>query len=73
MALEAVQSTFDVGAPMHGRSDGVTLVLLQAALAVLAAASAIAVVRDVQRRQDEQWKDRARRARVPRPSADTLR
>jgi hypothetical protein len=58
---------------MHGRADGVSLVALQALLALLAARAAGLLVRDVQRRQDEQWLDRQRRRQVPRPSADALR
>jgi hypothetical protein len=33
----------------------------------------IAVVRGIQRRQDEQWLDLERRRAVPQPSADALR
>jgi hypothetical protein len=39
----------------------------------VAACAAGLVVRDVQRRQDEQWLDRERRAQLPRPSAERLR
>jgi hypothetical protein len=73
LLLECVRKLGSVSAPMHGRADGVTLVAVQALLALLAARAGGLVVRDVQRRQDEQWVDRERRAAVPRPSAEGLR
>jgi hypothetical protein len=73
LLLELVQRAYEVAPPMHGRSDGVTLVATQALLAVVAARTAVALVRDVQRRQDQQHDDRVRRDELPRPTADRLR
>jgi hypothetical protein len=42
-------------------------------LRVLAAVACAAIVRDVQRRQDEQWNDRERQRTVPEPATDRLR
>ena len=59
------------------RWDGLRTVaawsLAQAALALAAAAACLAILRAVQRRQDEQWLDLERRRAVPEPAADRLR
>lgn len=47
--------------------------LVSGALLLGAALALVAIVRDVQRRQDEQWLDVERRRNVPQPSADALR
>jgi hypothetical protein len=53
--------------------DDQWLLALQALCAVVAAGMGVPLVRDVQRRQDEQWLDRARRQLEPEPAADRLR
>jgi hypothetical protein len=73
LLVECVRRLGAVGAPMHGRADGVTLLAVQSLLALLAARAAGLIVRDVQRRQDEQWMDQERRAQMPGPSAERLR
>jgi hypothetical protein len=47
--------------------------LVSAALLLGSALSLVAIVRDVQRRQDEQFFDEERRRAVPVPTAETLR
>lgn len=47
--------------------------LLSGALLLCSALALVAIVRDVQRRQDEQWLDVERRRAVPQPTADALR
>ena len=42
-------------------------------LRVMAALACVALVRDVQRRQDEQWRDREQRRALPQPAPDRLR
>jgi hypothetical protein len=49
------------------------LLQVQALAATVAALACVALVRDVQRRQDEQWLDGERRRALPRPAPDALR
>jgi hypothetical protein len=59
--------TLLVGAMAHERP------LVSAALLLGSALSLLAIVRDAQRRQDEQFRDEELRRAVPQPTADALR